>query len=265
MLRNIDQPASETDFAILVRLSRPALHTLAAFLFKENEMPENEMPEEEIKPEPIATRAAVEKEMSRIRAIFADNPENGDREDLISYAKHVIDLRRRSPSDTGAREALEMARQFIEIEYRSQSAEEQGEWLGNNTRQVYAAICAALSPPVARCSPLVVKVMAAGPHTLTKDEVERIDAARAVSPPVDPIAEALNDGGENDRPHAEFRLEIVAEELFAFLLGEGPLDGLWFEETRKSRKPFWWRTPLRDLRRAYRERKGGETARRDGE
>lgn len=34
------------------------------------------------------------------------------------------------------------------------------------------------------------------------------------------------------------------EQVIAFLMGEGPLDGVWFNQTAAGRAPFWWREHL---------------------
>jgi hypothetical protein len=43
----------------------------------------------------------------------------------------------------------------------------------------------------------------------------------------------------------------ISGDLYAFLMGEGPLDGTWFDEMKLPGK-FWWRALLRAAERATR-------------
>ena len=62
-----------------------------------------------------------------------------------------------------------------------------------------------------------------------------------------------------DCPHCEDAREaneskqagVVLDTIFKFLLGESPLDGLWFGERRPDRGQWWWRTNLREAFNEY--------------
>lgn len=54
------------------------------------------------------------------------------------------------------------------------------------------------------------------------------------------------------------REALESHPVFAFLLGEGPLNGLWFGDAFQNTdggrpKPYWWRTYLREAIRALQE------------
>lgn len=172
-----------------------------------------------------------------IEGEWAENPVPGMR----------VEWRSRAFTGTGDADALSWARGNIMpiIAFRPAHREAQPDPDGGGEIERLLYFAEALREHYNAC--LDLKVLAHDCETHANDIRTLLMTGWRIVPP--PTPEGQTEGA------------VVPNELIDFLLGEGPMDGLWFGDTKpimngKYQAPFWWRDSLRHIRSAALASKG---------